>query len=142
MKLAPTVLQAKRYGVVTCQADTNLKEAARRMVDEDISALVVVDPDGYLAGIFTRTDMLRAYQAARSLDVCCVGDHMSRDVVTVSVDNTLDQVADILTSRHIHRVVVVRLEEGRQRPVAVVSDADLVYHLVKATAGRETRAPD
>jgi CBS domain-containing protein len=132
MQLPPNVLQAKRYGVFTCQPETNLLEAARRMVDEDISALVVVDADGYLAGIFTRTDLLRAYRAAAALAAACVGDHMSRDVITVSGDDSLDQVADRLTSHHIHRVVVVRAENGRQRPVAVISDADLVYHLVKA----------
>jgi CBS domain-containing protein len=133
MKLASNVLQAKRYGVMSCHPETSLMEAARQMVAEDISALVVVDGEGYLAGIFTRTDMLRAYRGAESLGACCVGDHMSREVVTVSSDDSLDQVADMLTSRHIHRVVVVRTENGRQRPVAVISDADLVYHLVKAS---------
>jgi CBS domain-containing protein len=132
MPLPPNVLQAKRYGVFTCQPDTSLLEAARRMVAEDISALVVVDAEGCLAGIFTRTDLLRAYRAAAALETAGVGDHMSRDVITVSPDDSLDRVADMLTSRHIHRVVVVRPEQGRQRPIAVISDADLVYHLVKA----------
>lgn len=132
MKLASTVLEAKRYGVVSCLPHTTLMDAARQMVAEDISAMVVVDSQGGLAGIFTRTDMLRAYRGAKSLAECCVGSHMSRDVITVTSGDSLDEVADMLTSRHIHRVVVVRQEDGRARPIAVISDADLVYHLVKA----------
>jgi CBS domain-containing protein len=130
-KLAPTVLQAKRFGVYGCHPDTHLLEAARRMVGEDISALVVTDADGYLAGIITRTDLLRAYKASGSWRRGHVADHMSRDVICVAEDDSLDTVVDLLMARHIHRVVVVRAENGRAKPVAVLSDADLVYHLVK-----------
>jgi CBS domain-containing protein len=56
---------------------------------------------------------------------------MSQQVVTVSPDDQLRQVADLLLEKHIHRVVVVREENGKQKPVAVVSDSDLVYHLMK-----------
>ena len=45
-----TVLQAKRYGTFSCHSRTTLLGAARRMANEDISALVVTDDDGYLAG--------------------------------------------------------------------------------------------
>jgi hypothetical protein len=30
-----------------------------------------------------------------------------------------------------HQVVVVLEEDGRQRPVALVTDSDLAYHMVK-----------
>ena len=32
-------------------------------------------------------------------------------------------------NKHIHRVVVVREEEGGSRPIAVISDSDLVCDL-------------
>ena len=56
-----TVLQAKRFGVFTCSKNDTLLEAAQRMVEEDISALVVVDENGFLNGIITRTDLLKAF---------------------------------------------------------------------------------
>ena len=40
-------------------------------------------------------------------------------------------VANLLLEHHIHRVVVVRDENGKHKPVAVVSDTDLIYHMVK-----------
>ena len=57
---------------------------------------------------------------------------MSPEVVSVSPDTTLLEVAQLLLTNRIHRVVaVLEEEEGRQRPVAVVSSRDLVYHMMR-----------
>lgn len=124
-----TVIQAKRLGVFDCQEATLLGEAVRKMVAEDVSALVVVDQEGSLAGIVTRFDMLRALVEHEDWSDRPVADYMAREVVTVGQNTTLLEVADILLQRHIHRVVVARNEDGKQVPVAVVSAADLVYHM-------------
>ena len=101
------------------------------MVDHDISCLVVTGHDGYLAGIITRNDALRGYLASDDWQHLPVGDCMTRDVVTVTPQDLLATVANLLLDHHIHRVVVVREENGRQKPLAVVSDTDLIYHMMK-----------
>ena len=126
-----TVMQAKRLGVYTCKPDTPLLDAARQMADEDISALVVADAEGRLAGIITRTDLLRAHVAHADWTKYRVGDYMNPNVVTVGLNTPLSQVTQLLLDNQIHRVVVVRQEEARRRPVAVISAADLVYHMVR-----------
>ena len=131
MKEGRTVTQAKRFGCYHCNADTPMVDAVRRLVTEDISSLVVTDPDGYLIGVITRIDVLRCYLAHDDWEQQPVGAYMSQQVVTVSPDDQLRHVADLLLEKHIHRVVVVREENGKQKPVAVVSDSDLVYHLMK-----------
>lgn len=135
MKQGRTVLQAKRYGVFTCYPATPLGEAARKMVAEDISALVVVDAQtGALVGLLSRTDVLRAHLALDQWVEGLTQDYMSTTVITVQPDDLLGDVAQHLLQHQIHRVVVVRPEEnGPPRPVAVVSAADLLYHLVKDT---------
>lgn len=131
MKEGRTVIEAKRLGCYHCNADTLLVEAVRRLVSEDISSLVVTDHDGYLVGVITRADVLRCYLAHDDWERQPVGNYMTREVVTVSPDAQLRDVANLLLEKHIHRVVVVREENGKQKPVAVVSDSDLVYHLMK-----------
>jgi CBS domain-containing protein len=126
-----TVLKAKRYGVYTCHTDLSLREAARKMVDEDISSLVVVDGDGVLLGILTRVDLMRARQSHDDWGSLGVGSVMSPDVVTVRPEETLDTVMALLLDRHIHRVVVVRQEDDGLHPVAVLSAADIVYHMAR-----------
>jgi CBS domain-containing protein len=131
MKQGRTVLEAKRYGIYGCRPDATLLQAARRMVEEDVSALVVVDDDGCLAGVISRTDMLRAHLERADWANQAVASHMSRDVVSVTGEDDLRSVARLLLEKHIHRVVVVRDDGGRRRPVAVISDADLVYHMLR-----------
>ena len=127
----PTIIQAKRYGVYTCAHRVSLLKAARQMAEEDISALVVVDENGYLLGIITRTDLMRAFCDYEDWAERPVEDYMSRQVVTVSPRDHLREVAQLLLDKGIHRVVAVQLEEGKQKPIAVISAADIVYHMSK-----------
>ena len=127
-----SVLAAKRLGISRCGCNALLRDVARQMNEEDISSLVVVDEDGYLEGIITRTDVMRAALAAPKQwaeTPCC--EWMTTDVVTVQPATSLESAARILQSRHIHRVVVAQPEGERLRPLAVVSDGDILYHLAR-----------
>lgn len=124
----PTVLQAKRFGILSCRPDESLGAVAWRMVDEYISALVVLAPDGSLAGVISRTDLLRARLDCADWPQEPVHAHMSTDVVTVHTNASLKETCRLMVTRHIHRVVVV---DDAARPVAVISSADLVYHMTK-----------
>jgi CBS domain-containing protein len=133
MRTDQTVLQAKRFGIFSCSQDETLQESARRMVEEDISALVVVDKEGYLVGIITRIDLLRALTKLEDWEKLLVKDYMNNEVVTVTPQTQLTRVAELLVDKQIHRVVVAREENGKKKPVSVVSAADLVYHMIKST---------
>jgi CBS domain-containing protein len=127
-----TVLQAKRYGIYSCSADATLVYAAQLMVQEDISGLVVVDQDGYLLGIITRTDLLRAFQESPAWRNRRVSDYMNKEVVTVTPHDHIEHVASLLIGKQIHRVVIVEVEDGKKRPIGVISDADLVFHMTRS----------
>jgi signal-transduction protein with cAMP-binding, CBS, and nucleotidyltransferase domain len=126
-----SVLKAKRYGVYTCRAETTLGDAARTMVKEDISTLVVVDDRECLLGLITRIDLMRVRYERDDWRDQTVGNAMTTEVVTVSPMDTLDTVMALLLERHIHRVVVVRQEENGAHPVAVPSAADILYHMAR-----------
>jgi len=131
MKQGRTVLEAKRFGCHSCSPDTPLVDAVTKMVEHDISCLVVTSPAGYLAGIITRNDVLRGYLASDEWQRLPVGDYMTQDVIAVTPEDLLSTVANLLLDHHIHRVVVVREENGQPKPVAVVSATDLIYHMMK-----------
>lgn len=131
MKQGRTVLEAKRFGCYTCYPDTSLLAAVQRMVNEDVSCLVVIDQQGYLAGIITRNDVLRGYLENDDWQPVQVGAYMTKDVITVQPDSRLQDVANLLLTQHIHRAVVVRDAAGRPKPVAVISATDLIYHMLK-----------
>lgn len=125
------VMQAKRFGVYSILASDDLQLAARHMQDHNISALVVVDDEGYLAGVVTRTDLVRACYNRNDWHHLCVSDYMATDVVTVNLDDKLLNVMELLINNHIHRVVAVESRNGKLWPVAVLSAADIVYHMAR-----------
>lgn len=131
MKQNRTVLEAKRLEVFACPADYPLRAAADQMRRREVSALVVVDEQGDLQGIITRTDVIRAHLAHDDWERRPVSEAMTREVVTAAPTALLKDVAQQLVERHIHRVVIVEQAAGRRRPVAVVSASDLVYHLLR-----------
>ncbi len=131
MRKGPTVLEAKRLGTIVCNDQTTILEAATQMDEDDIGSLVVVDDEGCLAGIITRFDLLRAQVAAEDWSGRPVAAYMSRQVITVPPSALLMDVARLLVENRIQRVVVAEETHGKQRPLAVVSASDIVYHMVK-----------
>ncbi|OGO34217.1 MAG: hypothetical protein A2W35_03615 [Chloroflexi bacterium RBG_16_57_11] len=131
MSLDQTALEAKRYGIFASGRRTSLAEATQRMVEEDVSALVVTDEDGYLAGILSRIDVIRAALLHVDWGERQVEEFMNHEVVTVPMHATLRDVGEILLDHRIHRVVMVREEAGKKQPLSIISAADLVYHLAK-----------
>jgi CBS domain-containing protein len=129
---AQTVMQAKRYGVYTCQANDTLLRVAMKMVDEFISALVVIDEAGFLVGVISRVDLLRARLDSAEWMLASVTDYMSSNVTTIAPDAPLMDVVAMLVEQRIHRIVVTTQEGDREKPVAVISTADLVYHMTRA----------
>ena len=128
-----SVMQAKRFGVYTISADENLKTVARKMQEYNVSALVVTDVEGYLCGVISRTDLVRACYKNQDWAQRVVREFMATDVVTVNLDDPLLRVMELLIDNHIHRVVAVEQREGKQRPIGVLSAADVVYHMAQDT---------
>jgi predicted transcriptional regulator len=102
------------------------------MVEEEVSSLVVEDDRGYLAGLITRTEILAAHIDLDNWASQCVRDHMRRDVPVVFPSTLLIDAARLMINQGAKQVVVVLDENGQQRPVAMLTDADLAYHIVKA----------
>ena len=126
-----TVLEAKRFGVITCKPYQTLMTTACTMQENNISALVVVDDEGFLAGVITRTDLVRACYEREDWGRQLVKEYMNADVVTVGFDDPLIKVMELLIERHIHRVVVVELVGDKLKPKGVLSAADIVYHMAR-----------
>jgi signal-transduction protein with cAMP-binding, CBS, and nucleotidyltransferase domain len=132
MKRDWTIIESKRMEIILCGEQTPLGEVAQIMVDEDISAVVVVDELGVLSGIITRTDLLRVFCDHEDWLHLPTKEYMSTDVVTVMSNELLYDTARLLVEKRIHRVVVVREIDGQRKPIGVVSAADLLYHMVKS----------
>jgi len=105
----------------TIGADEPLREAARRMSDGDISALVVTAGGGC---IVTQSDIVGAVAAGRDLDEAVVGDVMTGNVETVTPDLMMEEVAAMMTMYGVKHLPVVDDDY-----VGMVSSTDVAAHL-------------
>src|ERR1700693_567082 len=145
--------------VITVDPDTTVRALATLLAERGISGAPVVDSGGRLVGVISEGDLLhraeigtaRRHRVRRRswwLDDFAsdlareyikshgrnVKDIMTRDVVTVSEDTELAEVAALLEAKRIKRVPVMR--EGKV--VGIISRANIV-RAVGATKGAPPR---
>jgi CBS domain-containing protein len=126
-----TVSEIMHPGVLTCQRNTPIQEVARQIAERDISALVVVDDEGSMIGLISRTDLVNARLYEQHWNGLTAGHIMVTDVVSVYATDSLQHAGKQLMERHIHRVVVVETTERGVRPVGVLSITDLVRDIAR-----------
>jgi CBS domain-containing protein len=94
--------------------------------------LVVVDENGGAVGVISRTDLVNARFIApymkhwRGLSAQHL---MTKPVVSVSADRAIEEAAQLLFEKHIHRLVVVEKVGHHLRPVGILSVTDLARHV-------------
>jgi CBS domain-containing protein len=113
--------------IVAASMKASCREVALYMLLGGFSGVPIADKEGSLVGIVTEIDLLRALRAGKSLDQTLVGEIMTRDVITVDVETSAEEVMEILDSAHILRVPVTR--DGTM--VGIVSRPDLLRAAVE-----------
>lgn len=83
-------------------------------------AVAVLNPDGSLAGIITDGDIRRAF--SQDISAIRAADMMSRTPITVSPDQRMSDVVDLLAANKIATLFVM---DGN-RPVAIIHVAELM----------------
>src|SRR5215213_9615574 len=99
----------------TVTADLTIAELARKLIDLRLTGLPVVDANGALTGMVSEYDVISRRGST-------VSDIMSRGLISVTEDASVEQVASLMGLHGIRRVPVVR---GGQL-VGTVSRADLL----------------
>ena len=105
----------------TCKPTATVVDVAKLMAREDVGPIPVVDGDR-LVGIVTDRDLvLRVIADGRDPQQTSVGDVISKDVVTVSPDDDLEQVLKVMSAKQVRRVPVVE----QDRLVGIIAQADV-----------------
>lgn len=114
---------------IVIAADAPLEDAERLMRERAISGLPVVDPNGRLVGVISRTDVVEdgsvpmAILLRKMPSGLRVGELMSSPAITVETTDALIEAARRMRDNRIHRLVAV--DDGG-RPVGVLSASDFV----------------
>lgn len=132
--------------VVSVKSDTTVEELARLLIEHKFSGVPVVDDDNRLVGIVTENDLIsqnkrlhiptiiRLFDAyimlgsekldgeIKKMAAATVGDICVKDVVSITEETTVEEIATIMSERNIHLLPVLR--DGNV--VGIVGKADIV----------------
>jgi CBS domain-containing protein len=121
-----SILRHKGHGVWSVSPDESVLQAISLMADKNIGALVVIAGER-LVGIMSERDYARkVVLQGKSSENTPVRDIMTSPVVSVSVNDTVDECMRIITARRIRHLPVVQGETV----VGIISIGDLVRRVI------------
>jgi CBS domain-containing protein len=110
--------------VVSVAPDTRLGDAARRMVETDVGAAVVIDAAGDLTGVITERDLMRCVSDGTDPSTP-VDQRMTRHVLTAAPDTTIPEAMALMVDGHFRHLPVVN-DGGHV--IGIVSMRDLMAY--------------
>ncbi len=121
------ILREKGSNAWSTTSKTTIYEALVMMAEKDVGALLVVD-GGDLVGIFSERDYARkvVLEGKSSRDTL-VKDLMTREVLAVTPDETIQDCMGVMSSAHCRHLPV--LENGQL--AGVVSIGDIVNAVIE-----------
>lgn len=131
----------KQHPPVTIGETATVGEAMALMTSSNVGALLVVDEEGYLVGIFSERDLLKKIAAQQTnVEALPVAQFMTPRPESVSPTDTLNFVLQKMDAGGYRHVPVV--ESGK--PVSIISARDMLRFLTrlcKETGERGASAP-
>jgi len=108
--------------VVSSGMDEPLDHAVKRMVERDVGSIVVTDGQSAV-GIITKGDILRK-DFLRGIDAkdVMVKEIMSKPVVTIEPDATLEEASKLLATKHLSKLAV----EKNGKLVGIITATDII----------------
>jgi CBS domain-containing protein len=104
-----------------------ITKVAEVLTDYDIGGLPVVDATRRLIGVVSQTDLLGYWASlgtSSGSDASLARDVMTRPAVTIRGSASLREAAQLMSERHVARLVVVG--DDPDVPLGLISDSDLM----------------
>ncbi len=116
----------------TCSAFSTVLEASVLFQDADCGAVPVVD-GGRPIGILTDRDVALAVANNPELGSRPVSEYMSKDLISVAPDASLEDIAATFGEHGVHRLLVVDAAGQLQ---GIIAWSDLAPHVSEKSLGR------
>lgn len=126
MEVIRKIIQNKGNIIYSVSPETTVYHALELMYEKNISAVLVMENDTP-AGIFTERDYARkVVLKGKTSKETRIDEIMTRDLITVSPENSIEEAMKIMSTRHIRHLPV--MENGRL--VGIVSIGDVVKYII------------
>ena len=112
--------------IKTVRPERSIAEVSRYMAKHNIGAVMVIDKDRKILGIFTERDLLKKV-VAKSVDLASpVSTVMTKDLVCAQLHDEIDVIPDMMVNGGFRHVPVV---DGFE-PVGILSIRDVLAYLL------------
>lgn len=136
--MTETVARVMTAHPIIVHPETTVAQLHALMEEYGVAACPVVTDTGELCGMASRVDILRAIRPTRELDALEVAeawrlpvhDIMRRGVVTLEAGDPLVAALDLFVDSRLHALPVVRRGAGRPVLEGIITQADILRHLV------------
>ena len=111
---------------VSVNPEVPITDAAKTMRDATIGSVMVVDEANRPEGILTRSDFVDFVADEENLaaeEIPATAEVIATDIVSVSPETPLPEVADVMSEHAIHHLPVI---SGSGKVVGIVTTTDLV----------------
>ncbi len=120
------ISKAMRAPLISVTKDTDIRECAKLMLDNDISSLIVADEgeekeDEKGINILTKSDLVKLY-AENYKGKFKINDFMTKQVFTIHPSNSLHTAIKILMKNRVSRVIVT----SENKIVGIITAKDLM----------------
>ena len=121
-----TLADVMTKDVLSVAPEDTIGEAAQKMTDQGVGAVVVSD-FGRMIGIFTERDLMRAVAGRVHSSEARVREWMTPDPVTMTEDASVDEAGETMIERGFRHIPVV----AGERAVGIVSIRDVAEWRLK-----------
>ena len=115
------VRDAMKENVITIESCDSIKDAAIKMDDADIGAIIVTENNSPI-GILSERDFVRRVYAKEIPVSSLVSEVMSKPLITIGPDETVWELSHLMKTKNIHKVPVIE----NDNLIGIVTNTDLV----------------
>jgi len=123
--------------LLTIQENATVAEAARKMSDNHIGCLLVLDAGNKFVGVITERDIIaKLFKKSTSFDAVLVRDIMTANAISCTMDTPIFEIERLMDEHKIRHVPVV--EKGV--PAAMVSSRDIIAYQLRSNQAMKAAA--
>lgn len=119
-----TINDLMRKRLITVEESASVQEAAKKMMDKNISSLVVVDENSRPIGLVTERDLVRkvCVQDAYTSKII-TKEIMSSPLITIESRSSPSEAIDTMLQNNVRHLLVVDISNA-DKPVGIVTPLD------------------
>jgi CBS domain-containing protein len=128
METVKDILATKGSEVISVSPEATLIGALELMADRNVGAVLVLDAQGAIQGLFSERDFVRKIIIkGRAMETTKVKEIMTSRVLYVAPETTLSDCMNLMTEKRVRHLPVL---EG-DKPIGIVSIGDVVKAILR-----------